>query len=379
MSDLVSLEKAAQLLGISTDELNDLRIKNEIFGTRDGSSWKFKLDEIKRVAEVKGINLHDDPDLDFELSDSADVGLSDSAELIGDSSSGSGSGISDVLGEEEDLQFGSSDISLAGSDENVLADDEPLEKGGPSDTGKLLSDSADLELSEDDLFDDDISLQDSPGLVDSSELSSDFEDSDLVLEDSDSSDEPALEAEGGVNLSPNESGIALDEPLSVGGGSDIDDLELPDDDEVIALEDSAGPDASTLLKSDDDFNLTPLEDDALEDSSSGSQVIALEDSAIYTDDSSPTMVSAGETYDESAPAMIEAPGYQPGEATVAPVVIPEAPYTVFNIVALGVALVLVAMGTMVAYDLARNMWQPEGMTLSSTVANFFINLAGFES
>ncbi len=387
MSDLVSLERAAELLGVTTDELNDMRLKNEIFGTRDGASWKFKMDEVERVASDRGVPLDDD-DSDFELSDgSAELSLSDSAELIESDSSIdeiASEKKSDILLSEDDdeLSFGTSDIALAsGSDENVLSDEEPSEKGSPSDTGKLLADSGDLELSEDDLFDDDLTVQQSPGLVDSSDLSSDFEDSDLVLEDSDSSEEPAMEeeaAESGINLSPNESGISLEESFDL-GGSDIDDLELPDDNEVIALEESAGADSTTLLKSDDDFNLTPLEDDALEDSSSGSQVIALEDSAIYTDDSTPTTLEGAEqTYDDAAPKMLDAP-IQPEAAVfgaVAPA--PEAPYTLVNILSLALAFVVVLVGTMVAFDIARNMWQPTGITLSSTIADFFVNLGGFE-
>ena len=91
----------------------------------------------------------------------------------------------------------------------------------------------------------------------------------------------------GINLSANESGIAIDEePLEM-GGSDIDELEIPEDDDLIILENVADQDAATLMQ-EDDFNLTPLEASLDEDDSSGSQVIALEDSEIYADDSAAT-------------------------------------------------------------------------------------------
>ncbi len=219
MSDLVSLDKAAELLGMTATQLNDMRLKNEIFGTRDGASWKFKLEEIQRFADDRNITLAaiDMPDdSDFKLTDeSLELSFGSSEALLDDSGDASSSS---VIESADELSFGSSDIALAsGSDEDVLADDEPSGKGSPSDTGKLLADSAELQLSEDDLFDDEISLQDSAGLVDSADLSSDFEDSDLVLEDSDSSDEPALEieaGESGISLSANESGISIDEPLN---------------------------------------------------------------------------------------------------------------------------------------------------------------------
>ena len=382
MADLVSLEKAAELLGMTPDQLNDMRLKNEIFGTRVDNIWKFKLDEVQRFADDRNISLASVGDgSDFKLDDeSLELSFGSSADLLEDSSSGSDSGVLDA---PDELSFGSSDIALAASssDEDVLADDEPSEKGSPSDTGKLLADSAELQLSEDDLFDDEISLQDSAGMIDSSDLSSDFEDSDLVLEDSDSSSDPALEvqaAESGISLSANESGISLEEPFEL-GGSDIDDLELPEDSEVIALEESAGPDSATLLQSDDNFDLTPLEDTGMDDSSSGSQVIALEDSAIYTDDSAPTMLGAEDSvgFQDTTPAMLEDTSFQPaGVAAVAAA--PETPYTLFNVLSLALALVMVTLGSIIAFDLARSMWQPADTNLTNTIANMFIQLTGME-
>jgi hypothetical protein len=48
-----------------------------------------------------------------------------------------------------------------------------------------------------------------------------------------------------------------------------------------------------------------------------------------------------------------------------------------NVIALSAALVMVVLSTMVAYDVARNMWQPEDTQLSNTVANMFMRLTGF--
>ncbi len=161
------------------------------------------------------------------------------------------------------------------------------------------------------------------------------------------------------------------------GGSDIDDLELPDDQDVIALEESAGPDSATLLQSDDNFDLTPLEDSGLDDSS-GSQVIALEDSAIYTDDSVPTMLGDDAiAVDESAPVMLE-DRFATIDPSAAVAVVPETPYTIWNVVSLTAALLVVTLGTMVAFDVARNMWQPDDTNLNSTIANMFIRLTGMK-
>ena len=50
MAKLIPMDEAAQMLGLTVEDLNDMRSRSEVFGYRDGSSWKFKEDEIKRVA-----------------------------------------------------------------------------------------------------------------------------------------------------------------------------------------------------------------------------------------------------------------------------------------------------------------------------------------
>jgi excisionase family DNA binding protein len=50
---LIELREAAELLGITSDELNEMRGRNEIFGYRDGTSWKFKREEINRVLALR--------------------------------------------------------------------------------------------------------------------------------------------------------------------------------------------------------------------------------------------------------------------------------------------------------------------------------------
>ncbi len=373
MSELVSLEKAAELLGLTPARLNDLRLKNEIFGTREGSAWKFRIEEVQRFAEERNISLNTNA-----LGEASGILLDDdsleldfgSADALLQGSSGQ------VLSGSGDLSFGTAELAKMGSSD--VLDDASDE--GASDTGKPLAGGSDLQLSEDDLFDDEISLGEKGKLVDSAELSSDFEDSDLVLEDSDSSAESALQLQGGdsgVSLGANDSGISFDEPFSL-GGSDIDDLELPEDDDIIALEESAGPDSATLLGSDDNFDLTPLEDSGLDDSTSGSQVIALEDSGVFADDSAPTMLG-GEVvdFDESAPVMLDDryAGELDAGATLA---VPEVPYTWVNVLVLSLCLLLVTLGTMVAFDAVRSMWQPEGTSLGGSIANMFVEMLGYE-
>ena len=53
MANYVSLEEAAKILGVSTDALVEMRSKGQIFGYRDGASWKFKQEEIDRVVDER--------------------------------------------------------------------------------------------------------------------------------------------------------------------------------------------------------------------------------------------------------------------------------------------------------------------------------------
>ncbi len=480
MSKLIPMDEAASILGMTVEQLTELRSNNEIFGYRDGSNWKFKMTELERVAGELDIKLNisdaakvaDDlsESFGFDLSSESGIDLDpdegsssggliedlDSSDYVEDSSvelqSPAKDGLSinsdddsitidedgeevdlvesgrlkqgtstkqgddssalkledsgDILASEEnvidgddELSFGSSSLSLAsesskklaGGDSANLLDDEPEKSGSPSDTGKMLAAGGqdDLLLSEDDLFSDELSLADSASFEDSAELSSDFEDSDLVLDDSDSSSEIMLEAnKSGINLSPNESGIAFgDEPLEL-GGSDIDALELPEDDDLIVLEDVADADAATLMQ-EDDFNLTPLEASLEDDDSSGSQVIALEDSEIYADDSAATILGESDDFSAQPAIMLDDSGFDdgmgyadaggilmPAGAAMGPAALPEAPYTAYQVISLGLVAVLLVMGGMVAYSLAQNMWMPEDIAIRSSVLNFFLRMVG---
>ncbi len=360
MSKLIPIDDAAKMLGITPSKLNDLRLKNEIVGVRDGASWKFKLDELQRYADDRGVVLAtDEGDLDFELSsDSLDIKESSDEVILKDSDS---IDLSDDLRDSSELSFGSSDIALASESGKGVGPSDSIAGSGSKKSKK----------SSDDLLGDD----------DSVELASDFDESDLVLEDSDSSDEVALEAnDSGINLSPTDSGISLEEePLEL-GGSDIDSLELPEDDDAIALADAGDFDAPTELRAEDDFNLTPLEE-ALDDESSGSQVIALEDSDLFTDDSVPTMLSDSDVVDQ--PALIPETPLTPalvGETGVATVAEPETPYSLWQTLSLAGAVLMTTLCAVVAFDCARNIWQgSDTPPVTATVMNFFVRMLGWNA
>ena len=57
MSKLIPMEQAATMLGMSVEQINELRSNQEIFGYKDGGTWKFKMTELERVADNLGVCL----------------------------------------------------------------------------------------------------------------------------------------------------------------------------------------------------------------------------------------------------------------------------------------------------------------------------------
>lgn len=343
MSTFVTLEEAAKKLGVSTDQLIEMRSRGEIFGYRDGASWKFKPEEIERVAsEMMGDVLDEDPagssilslDPDPQKSglgsglsgmgsgsglvlDGSDVKLqvdpksSDLRLVAGSDLSlgepGSGSGLSQV--DESGLKLAKSDddddeLSLAIEDSDEILSDvlssssSKLGSGTGSDPKIKIAESAhgsDVELGSD-LSGLNLASSDKSGLIrgdsdpaiktgGSSGLGSDLNLSDdLQLEDDlvlGGGSDLALAADSGINLmSPADSGISLeDEPLDL-AASGISGLDLALDGSDAGGSGISG--SGSGIKQDEDFQLSPsggLEND----DDSGSQVIELEDSSEFGD------------------------------------------------------------------------------------------------
>lgn len=389
MSNLIPLEKAAAMLGVSVDRLTEMRSNNEIFGYRDGTSWKFKLQELERVADELGITLRkaiagEDNSDDFELSDSSSGSEpmlldEDSEELILDDSSDSGvfkKSSGRVTDEGDEIKFGDSSLDLAAESSKKLkaGDSGKLAGKKPGSSKKLVTgEDEDDELRLADVDQDDLLIQDKEG-----ELSSDFEDSDLVLDDSDS--ETEMPIKGGKKGGPGDSAkdFALSDDALELGGSDIDSLELSDDGDMISLADAADADAATMMQ-EDDFNLTPIEGGD-GDESSGSQVIALEDSDLFSEESAETQLALGAQSQQ--PGLISEPvadlaGTTSMAATTATVVtVPasDAPFSGWQILSLALVMLILVPGGMIAYDVCRNLWMAEGTPISSGVLPMVLEL-----
>ncbi|HAN97527.1 MAG TPA: hypothetical protein DCQ98_08920 [Planctomycetaceae bacterium] len=343
MADLISLEDAAKILGIPTDELTELISKGEIRGLKTGSSFKFKRADLDAFLANRAGGSADDLSAEFDLAD-------------------------------DGLQL----ASEGGSD--VLASGEPASKDSPSDTGKMVEGSG-LLLADDDLFDDELSLADASDIVDSD---SDLESSDLVLDDDSSSEIGLASADSGINLSPSDSGLSLEEEPKELADSDLDALSLPEDEGLVALDD-LGSD----VRADDDFMLTPVED-VSDDDTSGSQVIALDDSEIYPDDSASGLLTDSVSNEEQAPVLVAEDeslfgGIAGGEGQAQPIAAPiaaeppEAPYTIFQVLSLLGIFMILGLSMTLVIDNARNLWNAEqSARITDPVADVLIQMVGLK-
>lgn len=347
MSNFVSLDDAAKRLGVSSDELVEMRSRGDIFGYRDGASWKFKPGEIERVAsERMGDALDEDPAGSSILVSEGELGSSSShgstigsdlspgdedsdVALVADPNSGSDVRLvskGDKADEGSELQLaGDDDLQLAASDDDedelsLVADDGDDLLAAAS--GAASSIGSDLELGGSDLglgsmdsnVDSDIPLGDSDalGLAGSDDASNVIGNSDLNIEggselikgDSDPNiDSGSLDLEladddgdlvlgGGSDLAlGNDSGINLMSPADSGISLEDEPLDLAASgisgldlaSEGSDVESPSASGSAVDFQQDEEFNLSPSGAALETDDDSGSQVIELEDSAEFGD------------------------------------------------------------------------------------------------
>jgi excisionase family DNA binding protein len=147
MAQYLSLEEAAQKLGIPTDRLVELRSQGRVRGFRDGASWKFPEDAIEQLADDPDLQLADDSfGSDILGGAPSEDAAGGSGVLVSESEVGATSGGSSVIGagsaggEEEgsgsDLELGEESLQPSGSDVNLIA-----AEGEGSDVAIVASDS----------------------------------------------------------------------------------------------------------------------------------------------------------------------------------------------------------------------------------------------
>lgn len=419
----IELNEAAGMLGVSPDQLNDMRLRGEIHGVRDGSTWKFKSDEVERVIEDRGGPAPDaqasDDSLEFESAGSDQLDYDAAADADSPTAIGSMEDFEDLgmpLG--SDLEVGSdksgdkppkasSDVALVpdqeGSGVNLVPDSgvdilSGSDLGFGSGGSDLSFEGSDLGFEGSDLsVASDVTLDKDKDKEQAAEPPSEVtvnEDEDLALDDD---DELVLEGSGdvtggtgdtGINLtSPSDSGLNLEEePLDLAGSS-VSSLELPEDEDIIDLDDlEPGPETARRPRRDEDFQLAPSAlagDDDEEDS--GSQVIALEDSeafdagatALVDEDEAvigqPDELEGALDQQEATPVMQP----MPGAAMYGPA--PEMPYSIWNVLSLLLVLMILALTGMLMADLMRNIWSwNENYSASSFVMDTMVGIFGLK-
>src|SRR5487761_1891382 len=130
---LVPLDEAAKTLKVSPDELNSMRENREIYGYRDGASWKFKPEDVERLAQELAERgpraASDSGSLPVDIGDSDDEG--EDIVLLSESAlGGSAGGSSTVIGapanahsaEDSDIKLSAgSGIEVVGGSSTVIS------------------------------------------------------------------------------------------------------------------------------------------------------------------------------------------------------------------------------------------------------------------
>ena len=400
---LIELDEAAKMIGVSSETLNLMRERHEIYGYRDGSSWKFKAEDVdKLIAERAALPAEGAGGEFAEMDDDLDSILLSEVEL-GESGPGTSS---TVIGKtdappspESDIQIARprdvtrkpdpavSDVVLA-SQSGVLdapalgakfdqLDTLDLDLPTPAESGITLAADT-LKLPADQVhLGQDIMLgnEDATAIKPASdldkggsaiELAAPEDDDDLVLGGSGAgSDVTHAAGDSGISLvDPADSGLSLEEvPLEL-GGSAVETLELGEEEGAIVLEEEGDSESATQLKT-EPFLLTPL-DDAGEESDSGSQAIALDSGEVPFEEVGAFGAEGGLLEEDfggaglGAQTVAATAGLAPAGATMAPAVAAEAPYSIWNVLLLSFSTLVLVLTGMMMVDLMRNMWSWNG-------------------
>ena len=286
---------------------------------------------------------------------------------------------------------------LGGSDAALL--------GGAAGTGDLDFEGSDLNISSDVTLDDEApkpaaaktpagktpakKSTDSDVTVGESEEISLDEDDELVLDGG--SDITRGAGDTGINLtSPSDSGLNLEEePLDLAGSS-VSSLELPEDEDLLDLEDlEAEPEAAAPVQADEDFQLAPSAALQEDEEDSGSQVIALEDSSAFVAsaeglaegllEGEEALVGPAEQADELTGALEEKEAAPVTLPTVQLAAAQDIPYSIWNVLSLLAIAVILAVTGMLMTDLVRNMWTwDETYTASTPIMDVMVRMFGLK-
>jgi excisionase family DNA binding protein len=261
---LITLEEAAQQLGISKERLLELRTAGKVAGYRDGASWKFRSEVIDKLA-ADGIPALDGPPSDIGLDSDDDYTFDASDEPPAPSPAASGLDLE--LSDEEPLEGPmASDIGLDDVDEPTVAG---IDEGGSSDALALDPDDA-IDIYSDSILLSEAELGDTGGrppstIIGKAELDLD---ADLDL----SAGQPAAGPASDVRLAPESDILGADDDLGLDLTSPSGDFEgLPEVDidleaessRILSPEDVAKvkKGAAAAKKMESDLGLAPTDSD----------------------------------------------------------------------------------------------------------------------
>lgn len=138
-SKLVPLNEAAAQLGVSPDELNEMRSRQEIYGYRDGASWKFKQDDLDKLKASRagggsGLGLGSGLGSGIDFASASSITFDTGSGILVDTGSGTGSGTGSAIivdtGSGPDIQpkpaGDALPIDSGGSEEIVLLSEVEL-------------------------------------------------------------------------------------------------------------------------------------------------------------------------------------------------------------------------------------------------------------
>jgi len=432
-----TIDEAAGVLGITPAEVNLRRERNELHGYRDGANWKFKAEDVealaRRIRTQELAAAGDEDDTGEVLLSEVALGGSDagtSGTVIG--GKGKAAADSDLRLADSEVRLGGSDVKPSGS--GTKKSDSGTKKaggsaldlvGGAKKAPAPAAQDLDLTIDEELLLDEELPLGDElkPGSGSGKKPGSGLgkkpgsgvakkagdsgaglklEDDELVIGaggggGGGTGSDVTIGSDSGISLvDPTDSGLSLEEPLELEREEEEESLELGEDD-MLTFSEEADAEAPTALKTDEGFQLTPLEETGEEDSESGSQVIALEGAPVS--DAAPTMIATGAApmaaamLDEDftgggaplglGPAMPAAgsplgmvqPVFTEQGAMAAGVepamVLPETPYSGLQVTSLVVCAILLILSGWMGYDLLRNMWSWNG---TYPVNSFFMDM-----
>jgi len=434
----IELQQVAALLGVSPDDLGDMRSRGEIYGYRDGSTWKFKIEEVQRLASDRGITLSEaalagevplagdsvflsavDEELDVLSEVDGDYIDPGESVLVTDEDFGALAeikAIRTVIGGKNTPKEADADAGTTGSD--------PKHTGDPSDSG------SDLQVVDDAAPGSDVKLLGegshvlSGGSADPPQDAPSGDSKDAGSRIEGMSDELSLEMTSGgdlaagESLSLGESDLQLaDNSSAVSGGGSSEsasiDLDFEDDDDMVlggsnvtlTRGDSgislSSPSDTGLLLTDQPFDLggsaaesslelpeeiVPLKDAVAGVAEDDFLLTPIEESPGEESDSGSQVIAldTDDSYDEDAAPLLgsEAKGGVAGGPGVAVrptisalAVSAEPPYTLLNVSTLAATVIVLSFTGFCIYDVVRHMWSwDEPYSINSSLMEWILGM-----